>query len=277
MIAKTSSGVVEDCPEAHSLIFYQAPRIETPSQPEKQEILSASECQSLGLGITQVVDAFATQMERNAFSDALTTAARAIASVDGLLTSRRPWSATETEISQNGRRSTLYAAAESIRIITALLYPILPYATAKVWAQLGLGDIERAARDGELNDLSWGGLKPGTRLGPLGPIFPRADKGLAQIMSDMENPTPVDKAPTDPAAVPPSTDPGAPPRTTTLDPVPVLPVGGSTALTSGPSDIVSHTDAQPSDREVGVLRLEELADLLCAKLADRDHAVDYRA
>ena len=27
----------------------------------------------------------------------------------------------------------LYTAAESIRIITALLYPILPYATANVW------------------------------------------------------------------------------------------------------------------------------------------------
>ncbi len=54
-------------------------------------------------------------------------------------------------------------------------------------------------------------------------------------MSDMENPTPIDKEPTDPAAVPPpaTTDPAAPPRTTTLDPVPVLPVGGSTALTSG--------------------------------------------
>ena len=88
-------------------------------------------------------------------------------------------------------RAVLYTAAESIRIITALLYPILPFATAKVWAQLGLGDIEVAARNGELNNLEWGGLKPGTKLGPLGPIFPRADKGLAQIMSDMENPTPV--------------------------------------------------------------------------------------
>ncbi len=42
----------------------------------------------------------------------------------------------------------LYIAAESIRIITALLYPILPHATAKVWAQLGLGDIEQAAKSG---------------------------------------------------------------------------------------------------------------------------------
>ncbi len=43
----------------------------------------------------------------------------------------------------------LYSVAESIRMITALLYPVMPYATAKVWAQLGLGDIEEAARNGD--------------------------------------------------------------------------------------------------------------------------------
>ena len=83
----------------------------------------------------------------------------------------------------------IYTAAEAIRIITALLHPVMPHTTAKVWAQLGLGSIEEAARKGELKNLTWGGLEPGTKLGPLAPIFPRADKGLAQIMNDMENPT----------------------------------------------------------------------------------------
>jgi methionyl-tRNA synthetase len=98
-------------------------------------------------------------------------------------------------------RQVLYTAAESIRIITALLYPILPYATAKVWAQLGLGSIEQAAANGELKNLHWGGLKPGTKLGPLSPIFPRADKGLIQIMTDMEQNSATPK-PTDPAGLP---------------------------------------------------------------------------
>ncbi len=55
----------------------------------------------------------------------------------------------------------------------------MPHTTAKVWAQLGLGNIEDAARSGELKDLQWGGLKPGTKLGgpPRAHIFPRADKG----------------------------------------------------------------------------------------------------
>jgi methionyl-tRNA synthetase len=169
-----------------------------------------------------------------------------LTNVDVYLTENAPWKLKADGEEQIRRAEILRTAAESIRIITALLYPILPYATAKVWAQLGLGDIEAAARNGELNNLEWGGLKPGTQLGPLGPIFPRADKGLAQIMSDMENPTPVDTNPTDPAAAPPTTAPDAAPRTTTLDPVSVLPVGGSSALTTGPSDIVSHTQAHAS-------------------------------
>jgi methionyl-tRNA synthetase len=96
----------------------------------------------------------------------------------------------------------LYTAVESIRIFTALLYPFIPYAAAAVWRQLGLEDIEAAAANDELKNVQWGGLKPGTKLGPLAPIFPRADKGLAQIMTDIENPTnPAPPAPTaDPAA-----------------------------------------------------------------------------
>jgi methionyl-tRNA synthetase len=186
--------------------------------------------------------------EHRRFGQAAEALWQAIQLVDGYLSEFTPWKLIGSADLDHFEllERTLYTAAEAIRIITALLYPILPFATAKVWAQLGLGDIEAAALGGELNNLEWGGLKPGTQLGPLGPIFPRADKGLAQIMSDMENPTPVDTNPTDPAAAPPTTAPDAAPRTTTLDPVPVLPVGGSTALTTGPSDIVSHTHAKAS-------------------------------
>jgi methionyl-tRNA synthetase len=126
---------------------------------------------------------------------------------DEALSKRTPWKERETvEKTADNRSKALYLAAESIRIITALLYPVLPYATASVWRQLGLGDIEEAACNGELKDLKWGGLQPGTKLGPLAPIFPRADKGLAQLMTEMENPatpaTPATPTPTAATAAP---------------------------------------------------------------------------
>jgi methionyl-tRNA synthetase len=123
------------------------------------------------------------------FARALENISAIVGGVDAFISSTAPWNLAKHEDRKDQLSGVLYIAAESIRIITALLYPVMPYATASVWRQLGLGSIEEAARNGELKNLQWGGLKPGTKLGALAPIFPRADKGLAQIMTDMENPT----------------------------------------------------------------------------------------
>jgi methionyl-tRNA synthetase len=173
-----------------------------------------------------------------------------------------PWKEKDHEATtRENREYCLYYVWQTLRIITALLYPILPYATAKVWAQLGLGDIEIAAKNGELKKLEWGGLKPGTRLGPLAPIFPRADKGLAQIMIDMENPssTPqkpehpkpskfVDETTTHTSPVPTDpTHPGAAPRTSSFaEAAPGTTVGGSHAISTERVGTPSHTEAHAS-------------------------------
>ena len=187
---------------------------------------------------------------------------RLVGATDGYITANAPWKLAKLETSEarTNLADVLYSAAESIRVITALLHPILPAATAKVWAQLGLGDLEAAARNGELNHLQWGGLKPGTKLGPLAPIFPRADKGLVQIMTDMENPTPAPtegrpetplKAATTPAlaqlVTADSTHPAAAPRTSSLgEPAGALPVGGSASISTHNGPIPSHTEATAS-------------------------------
>jgi methionyl-tRNA synthetase len=183
--------------------------------------------------------------DQAAFGVITSALAAQIKIVDVYLSSHTPWKlAKSTEpIDKAKVIEILYTAAESIRIITALLYPILPYATARVWAQLGLGDIELAAKNGELNNLQWGGLQPGTKLGPLGPIFPRADKGLAQTMIDNEEKLSTDTAKQ--TQIPSgndkqeghteSTAPDAPPRTSSLpEPGGSLTVGGSHAHTTGP-------------------------------------------
>jgi methionyl-tRNA synthetase len=187
------------------------------------------------------------------FQSILSTYAYDISRTDTFISSNAPWklAKADDEESQQKLEQVLYTAAESIRIITALLYPILPYATARVWTQLGLGSIEQAAAEGKLNNLQWGGLQPGTKLGPLSPIFPRADKGLAQIMTDMENYTlrttedPQRLAENEQRTT--STDPGAPPRTSSItEPTGPLTVGGSTAHTTGPDPTPSHAEIPAS-------------------------------
>ena len=190
----------------------------------------------------------------------LTRAATSIASLVGIsdvfFSGLTPWKLAKSEAPADRHRlaQTLYTAAESIRIITALLYPILPYATAEVWAQLGLDPTELTTHNSQLTTLAWGGLKPGTKLGPLSPIFPRAPKELTQIMTDMESPntpTPsklVDETTAHTAPVPvASTDPAAPPRTSALtESNPGAQVAGSATLTTERPETPSHTEAPAS-------------------------------
>jgi methionyl-tRNA synthetase len=81
----------------------------------------------------------------------------------------------------------LATAAEAIRIITALVYPILPEAAAKVWRQLGQGEIQDAVKQAFLTELAWGGLQAGAKFGEPAPLFPRAEKDAVERMQSIED------------------------------------------------------------------------------------------
>jgi methionyl-tRNA synthetase len=102
--------------------------------------------------------------------------------VDGYITEKAPWKLGAVEDGAARRASILYTCAEALRIITALAYPVLPDATTRIWAQLGLGDIAHA----DLKNVHWGQLKPGTKLGQSGPVFPRAEKDTVKRMHELE-------------------------------------------------------------------------------------------
>jgi methionyl-tRNA synthetase len=63
----------------------------------------------------------------------------------------------------------------------------LPVSAGKVWQQLGLGDLQDAAKNAFLNELAWGGLKAGTKFGEPAPLFPRAEKDAVERMQNLEN------------------------------------------------------------------------------------------
>jgi methionyl-tRNA synthetase len=118
------------------------------------------------------------------FSRALEALWQFVGAVDGYITATAPWKlgALDDAESRTKLGDILYTCAESIRIITALVAPVLPDAAAKVWLQLGLGDIAQA----DLKNIAWGGLESGTKLGEAAPLFPRAEKDAVTRMKEIE-------------------------------------------------------------------------------------------
>jgi len=134
--------------------------------------------------------AFGPAFDELNFSEALKALWGLVAETDGYLTANAPWKKpadrSESE-HQKLQARVLAVAAEAIRVITALVYPVLPDAAAKVWRQLGQGELENAAKQAFLKNLAWGGLKAGTKFGEPAPLFPRAEKDAVERMQNLED------------------------------------------------------------------------------------------
>ena len=127
---------------------------------------------------------FGALFDQFQFSRALETAWGLVATVDKYIVENEPWSLGEKQDDESRARlaTVLYTSAEALRIATALAHPVIPDATAKIWEQVGLGDIKKL----DLNTLAWGQLPLGTKLGEVKPVFPRADKSAIERMQQME-------------------------------------------------------------------------------------------
>ena len=109
-----------------------------------------------------------------------------IAMVDKYIVEQAPWKLAKAGAeSAKALDTTLYTAAEALRIITALLYPVMPESCAKIWLQLGMEKHPDSVR---IADLHWGHLEPGQKLRSVGGVFPRAEaKASIEKMKELEN------------------------------------------------------------------------------------------
>ena len=130
---------------------------------------------------------YGTLFDQYQFSRALEMAWGLVAAVDKYIVENEPWALDEKkdEASRTRLGTVLYTSAEALRIVTALAHPVMPEATVKIWAQLGLGDIKKF----DLTTLQWGQLHLGTKLGEVQAVFPRADKSAVERMQKMEEQT----------------------------------------------------------------------------------------
>ena len=186
---------------------------------------------------------FGTYFDQFQFSRALETAWGLVAAVDKYIVENEPWSLGEKQDDESRARlaTVLYTSAEALRIATALAHPVIPDATAKIWEQLGLGDIKKL----DLNTLSWGQLHLGTKLGEVKPVFPRADKSAIERMQKME----------DQGRVPAVEEPKVPQPAAAVPAPPTIAVPGAPAADGGGR--ITIDDFAKVDLRVGIVKVAE--------------------
>ena len=135
-------------------------------------------------------DQFVHHFDNLAFSKALETAWSVVARVDKMITDAKPWDLAKDENQKQTLGVVLYRAAESLRWLSVLLYPVMPDASQTIWKQLGLEDSPAQA---DPTQLKWGELKEGASIGDVQPVFPRMDR--TGIMSEINSASVLSAAP----------------------------------------------------------------------------------
>ena len=98
---------------------------------------------------------------------------------DQFLTLHQPWKHADNPGSKYLIDGVLYIALEAVRAAAVLAYPVIPDATQKIWDELSCEDYLGKLQNQRIDQLKWGELKPGTKVGKPEPIFPRLDKAEA--------------------------------------------------------------------------------------------------
>jgi methionyl-tRNA synthetase len=136
-------------------------------------------------------EGMAESVSRMRLDQGLAGLAAAVRAANQYLEKRQPWTLAKTG-EREQLRTVLYTAAETLRIVSGMLYPVMPGKMTELRAALG---APAGAPDfGELR--KWGRLLPGARIGKLGSLFPRiAAEKKAADGTETSKPGPVPAPP----------------------------------------------------------------------------------
>ncbi|MBX3282125.1 MAG: methionine--tRNA ligase [Acidobacteria bacterium] len=154
-------------------------------------------------GVAAYRDKFIGHFDDLELSQALESAWAIIASADKMISDEKPWLLAKEPDRDGELNDVLFRAAETLRWLCVMLYPVMPRSAEKIYRQLGLKDDLRLA---DPASLEWSVFAEGTMIGESEAVFPRIDK--TKVMSEIneqkavggEQPSAVTEAIEQPAA-----------------------------------------------------------------------------
>lgn len=116
-------------------------------------------------------------IERLAINEAIDAIWTIVDELNGYITEQEPWVLAKDPATRERLGTVLYTAVEGLRALAVLLHPVIPEATAKLWAALGAEPALGVLQDQQIREAgSWGQLPAGTTVSALQALFPRIEE-----------------------------------------------------------------------------------------------------
>ena len=132
----------------------------------------------VGQQAAQAIEEFENHMQHFAFHKALMAVWAFVARLNKYIDLKAPWTLAKDASAAAELESVIYNLLEGLRVISGLIYPVMPQTAAAIQTQLGLNPD-----DGPFYRLdrlkSWGATKAGNQIQKSGPLFPRIERPAA--------------------------------------------------------------------------------------------------
>ena len=116
---------------------------------------------------------FMQAMDEMSFNVALENIWTLVRRTNKYIDETEPWILGRDESKKERLNKVIFHLAQSLQIISILLFPFMPATALKIWQQLGIEEnIENMLIP---ENTKWGTLKPGTMVNPGENLFPRID------------------------------------------------------------------------------------------------------
>ena len=154
----------------------------------------------------RVIVSWRNNFDDYSFSRGLENVWELISRVNKYIVENEPWAIAEKPSEARKLDSVLFHAAESLRLIAAMVAPVIPKTAQSLWEQLGLDGKVVSVR---LNELGWSDALAGKTIRAGAALFPRLDpKEVLKKMDSLSEQKPEGTAEAVPAQAPAAPNPG---------------------------------------------------------------------
>jgi len=169
LIDRVNSDLASEYSNLASRVFKMIENYSDNSIPEFGELEAADD--NLRKFCLETVELHRDSFERFQINRALGNVGELISVAGKYIVANEPWVLARDRSKKQRLNTILYCAAEALRMLSVMLWPVVPAGAGSVLDCLNGGERTAPRPSG----LSWGELRPGTRMGALGQLFPRVD------------------------------------------------------------------------------------------------------